>query len=105
METSDPDRIPVNITDAKLKLFFNVLDNIRAQKNCHDDETFDMEIDLFSRFFKIEIKISTPLLISRNLSQENEDKEKRESERKKLSQNIDFYSLRNLMLNHCQMRF
>ena len=53
MESSNKERIIVEVTRAKLKIFFNVLDNIRKEKIVDENEKFDLEIDLLSRFFNI----------------------------------------------------
>ena len=65
----------VEVTNAKLKIFFNVLDNIRKKKIVDENETFDMEIDLFLRFFKIVLRLPSSLQISQVWSQTDADAE------------------------------
>ena len=77
MESSNKERIIVEVTRAKLKIFFNVLDNIRKEKIVDENEKFDLEIDLLSRFFNIVFQMPSSLKISQVCSikrVEEEDK-------------------------------
>ena len=77
MESPNKGKIIVEVTRAKLKIFFNVLDNIRKEKIVDENEKFDLEIDLLSRFFNIVFQIPSPLKISQVCSikrVEEEDK-------------------------------
>ena len=73
MDLSNTETNVVEVTNAKLKIFFNVLDNIRKRKIVDENETFDMEIDLFLRFFKIVLRLPSSLQISQVWSQKDAD--------------------------------
>ena len=77
MTLSNKERIVVEVTNAKLKIFFNVLDNIRKKKISDDNEKFDLEIDLLLRFFNIVFRIpSSSLKISQVCSEKVEEADK-----------------------------
>ena len=73
MDLSNAETNVVEVTNAKLKIFFNVLDNIRRQKIVDEKEKFDMEIDLFSRFFNIVFRLPSSLQISQVWSQKDNE--------------------------------
>ena len=77
MELSSKERIVVEVTNVKLKIFFNVLDNIRKKKIGDENENFDLEIDLLFRFFNIVFRIpSSSLKISQVCSKKVGEEDK-----------------------------